>query len=116
MKKNIPLQTKDKPKVSKKSPKVAGLASIGEIAPAENHATEILPKTSDARVNCPLDNFLIRTNYSISKRYQNREHYPGKYFCFIPNRIYSDLGTSCPEDPPAGGDEGDGEGVEKVFN
>lgn len=36
------------PNVNKKFNKETGLAKTGEMAPTENHATEILPKTSEA--------------------------------------------------------------------
>lgn len=48
------------PEFVKKS-RVFGLEKSGEIAPAENHATETLPKISDTRSLCLLVNFSIKT-------------------------------------------------------
>ncbi|PJC28304.1 hypothetical protein CO054_00825, partial [Candidatus Shapirobacteria bacterium CG_4_9_14_0_2_um_filter_39_11] len=55
----------DIPKVNVKSLTFLGKANIGEIAPAENQATAILPAISEARSSWPTENFFIKNNYSI---------------------------------------------------
>jgi len=65
--KNNPAIANDTPNVNKKSKIPWGRANNGEITPAENQATEIFPKTSEALVNWPMDNFSINNNHNINE-------------------------------------------------
>ncbi|MCG2692371.1 hypothetical protein L6272_06155, partial [Microgenomates group bacterium] len=55
----------DIPKVNIKSLTFLGRTNSGEIAPAENQATAILPAISEARSSWPTEKFFIKNNYSI---------------------------------------------------
>lgn len=65
--KNNPAITNDTPNVNKKSNKLWGRANKGEITPAENQATAILPKISEVLSNWPTDNPSINNYHSTDK-------------------------------------------------
>lgn len=57
---NTPAIIMESKKLDKKPKISCGRTNTGEIAPAENHATVILPVISEAALSCPEDNFLIK--------------------------------------------------------
>jgi hypothetical protein len=67
IKKNPNAISKDRPKRYKKSKIVGGITKSGEITPAANQATAILPEISETLSNWPGDSFIIVEDGSMEK-------------------------------------------------